>query len=303
MSIKHAILGILSCSSLTGYDLKKIMQDSTFMYWSGNNNQIYKALVELLDQGFVTNEVLHGESSPSKKVYTLTKAGLVELKEWIKSNPEVPEFKKMFLIQLAFADMLSTEEIDMLLTKYEREVRIQILMEQEKKSRKTFSPGRTLRETHIWDLIQDNIISSYENELNWIKRVRREICNNIKERNKMDYMLIERESKKYIMLDSDKASIASEQDALDLIGVCFEHDVQLLMIDADVLSDDFFKLRTGLAGQVIQKFINYRVKVAVVLPKEQRLEGRFREFMTESNKRKDFGLFTSSEEAENWLLS
>jgi DNA-binding PadR family transcriptional regulator len=175
MSINYAILGILSCRSLTGYDLKKIMQESTFMYWSGNNNQIYKALVELLDKGLVTNEVQHHESSPSKKIYTITEAGRTELKEWVKSNPEAPEFKKMFLIQLAWADQLNTEEINTLLSKYENEVRMQILMEQEKKRRETFSPSRTSREVQIWDFIYDNIISSYENELNWIQKVRKEI--------------------------------------------------------------------------------------------------------------------------------
>ena len=176
MSINYAILGILSCRSLTGYDLKKIMQESTFMYWSGNNNQIYKALVELHDKGLVTNEVQHHESSPSKKIYTITEAGKTELKEWVKSNPEAPEFKKMFLIQLAWADQLNTEEINTLLSKYENEVRMQILMEQEKKRRKTFSPSRTSREIQIWDFIYDNTISSYENELNWIQKVRKEIC-------------------------------------------------------------------------------------------------------------------------------
>ena len=57
VSIKHAILGILSFKPLTGYDIKKIIQESSFMYWSGNNNQVYKALLELHDKGFVTNEV------------------------------------------------------------------------------------------------------------------------------------------------------------------------------------------------------------------------------------------------------
>ncbi len=63
MSINHAILGILSCRSVTGYDLKKIIQESPFMPWSGNNNQIYKALVEILEEGFVTHEVRHQEST------------------------------------------------------------------------------------------------------------------------------------------------------------------------------------------------------------------------------------------------
>jgi len=67
MLINYAILGILSCKSMTGYDIKKVIQNSTFLYWSGNNNQVYKSLTELLNKGFVTNVVKHQEGSPTKK--------------------------------------------------------------------------------------------------------------------------------------------------------------------------------------------------------------------------------------------
>ena len=40
MAIRYAILGLLSWRPFTGYDLKKMIGDSVFLYWSGNNNQI-----------------------------------------------------------------------------------------------------------------------------------------------------------------------------------------------------------------------------------------------------------------------
>ncbi len=172
MSIKHAILGILSYQPLTGYDLKKIIQDSSFMHWSGNNNQIYKALVELLEEDFVTNEICHQDSSPSKKVYTITKNGIEELKGWISSLTESPELKKPFLVQLAWADLLSQEELDTLLNEYENQIRMQVIMQVEKHKRKKFSPSRTAKEAYLWEMIHDNIVSSYECELSWITRLR-----------------------------------------------------------------------------------------------------------------------------------
>lgn len=173
MSINYAILGILSYNSYTGYDIKKIIQDSTFMYWSGNNNQIYKSLIELLDEGLVTSEIQYQESSPSKKIYTITDKGLKELKNWVLSEPNFPELKNMFLVQMAWSDLLSSEELNELLTKYENHIKTQIIMQKEKKSRDAFKPNRTTREFHLWDLIYDNIISSYENELSWIQKVRK----------------------------------------------------------------------------------------------------------------------------------
>ena len=69
MSIKHAILGFLSWSPLTGYDLKKRFMGSTTLYWSGNNNQIYRSLVDLHQNGFVTKEVQQQEKLPARKIY------------------------------------------------------------------------------------------------------------------------------------------------------------------------------------------------------------------------------------------
>ena len=47
MSIEHAILGLLSWRPMSGYDLKKIFEEASILYWSGNNNEIYRTLVKL----------------------------------------------------------------------------------------------------------------------------------------------------------------------------------------------------------------------------------------------------------------
>lgn len=182
MTIDYAILGILSCRSVTGYDLKKIIQQLPFLYWSGNNNQIYKSLVELLERGLVTNEVQHQESLPSKKIYTITEPGLTELRKWVLRSPELPEHKNQFLIQLAWADRLTEEELEQLISGYENEIKLQLITLQEMKRRKPFSPDRTLREEKLWELIYDNMISSCESELSWVNKVREEIVNDKGER-------------------------------------------------------------------------------------------------------------------------
>lgn len=176
MSINYAILGLLSSQSLTGYDLKKIIQESSFLYWSGNNNQIYKALVELLNEGFVTNEVQHQDHSPSKKIYTITPAGLVELRKWVMSAPEPPEMKKTFLIQLAWSDRLEPDELSALLTAYEEEVRAQLLL-LEGRSQIPFSTTslRNEREAVLWKMIDANMQSVYRNELVWLEMLRHEL--------------------------------------------------------------------------------------------------------------------------------
>jgi DNA-binding PadR family transcriptional regulator len=172
MNIRYAILGFLSWRSLTGYDLKKIFVDSPFIHWSGNNNQIYKSLIELHRAGLVTNKVEHQEKSPSRKVYTITDKGASELRRWILSSPELPQYKNTFLIHLAWADQLEPSELDALLDKYEHEIYMQLLMCQEQKKRRLVNPARTKREAYLWDMIAENRILAYESELAWVRTLR-----------------------------------------------------------------------------------------------------------------------------------
>lgn len=119
----------------------------------------------------------------------------------------------------------------------------------------------------------------------------------------MDYAVVERDSLRYILCDSAESRLQTEQDALQLISACFENDAELLMLHLDVLSDEFFRLRTGLAGEVLQKLINYHIKLAVVLPDEQRMLGRFRELVAEANQGSEFRVFSDIAGAESWFRS
>lgn len=175
MSIKHAILGVLSWKPTTGYDLKKFFENSAAMYWSGNNNQIYKALVQLLEEGLVTNEIQHQDKAPTKKIYSITGKGLNELKQWVLSASDAPEFRKTFLVQLSWADLLTEEELLAVLANYENEVKIQLLIHEENNRRGREYPSRSSREVLLWDMISENIISSYKNELDWIENLRQQL--------------------------------------------------------------------------------------------------------------------------------
>lgn len=304
MSIKYAILGLLSWKPATGYELKKIFEDSSAMYWSGNNNQIYRSLVQLLDDGFVTNEVKHQESSPSKKIYSITEEGLARLKEWVIEEPEVPELKNTFLIQLAWADQLSDEELHEMLDRYESRINMQLIYQQEKMKRGVQAPNRNERETFLWDKIAENQLSFYHNELKWVQGIRKELDyrTQMEERTTMNYKIVENGTKKYIELISGQTPLSTEQDAVDLVALCGEHAIDFLMLHGEALSEDFFNLRTGVAGRMMQKFITYSVKTAVVIPDPSVNKGRFKEMVTESNRSNQFGVFESREDAESWLI-
>ncbi|MEJ2598908.1 MAG: PadR family transcriptional regulator [Anaerolineales bacterium] len=173
--IRYAILGLLSWQPLSGYDLKKIISESRVFYWSGNNNQIYRALIRLHDDGLVTRQVHLQESLPAKKIYSITQPGLDRLRQWVLSTMELPEFRSTFLIQLAWADQLTAAELDALLGRYEAEIDLQLRMLSAQSGRPESAPNRTPREAFLWEKISENQLSTYRNELDWVRSLRQEL--------------------------------------------------------------------------------------------------------------------------------
>jgi PadR family transcriptional regulator AphA len=173
MSIKYAILGFLSWTPASGYDLKRLFEESAAFHWSGNNNQIYKALVELHNDELVTLEVQQQADYPPRKIYTITQKGQAELRQWVLSEPELPQLKNDFFAQLAWADQLGANELDRLLQQYEDQMQIMMRMSQERKQRHQGTPQRTPRESYLWDMIMQNWVSFYENEVKWVRDLRK----------------------------------------------------------------------------------------------------------------------------------
>ncbi|GEM44518.1 DUF4180 domain-containing protein [Deinococcus cellulosilyticus] len=118
----------------------------------------------------------------------------------------------------------------------------------------------------------------------------------------MNHQVIEHKNQKYIEVTSSSPLLGSEQDALDLVALGMEQQTGLLLLHAEALSEDFFQLKTGVAGAMLQKFINYHMKTAVVLADQEGQHLRFREMVSEANKGQAFRVFETREAAENWLL-
>jgi hypothetical protein len=74
-----------------------------------------------------------------------------------------------------------------------------------------------------------------------------------------------------------------------------------LVLDEKNLSPEFFDLKTGLAGQVLQKFVNYRTKLAVVVRDGSIYGGRFGELMYEHRIHPTVRFFSEEQSARQWL--
>lgn len=119
--------------------------------------------------------------------------------------------------------------------------------------------------------------------------------------NVLNYRVVNKNNIKYIEFISESWKLSSEQDVVDCISICMENDVYTIMFPSNVLSEDFFKLKTRLAGMALQKFINYHVKIAVIIEGEESYNDRFKEMIMEANKGNDFRTFKNISDAEIWI--
>ena len=98
--------------------------------------------------------------------------------------------------------------------------------------------------------------------------------------------------------DAGEVVIKDVQSALDLlIAAKYEHQSDRIAIDKGAVADAFFILSTGMAGEILQKFINYGAKLAVFGDFSLYTSQPLRDFMRESNQGKDVFFTVDEEEA------
>ena len=96
---------------------------------------------------------------------------------------------------------------------------------------------------------------------------------------------------------SDKIVINSIQDGLDLLGNIYYQDFDKLVIYEKNITPEFFDLKTKIAGEILQKFSNYRVRLAII-GDFTKFEGKsIRDFIFESNKTKHINFTKTLTEA------
>ena len=99
------------------------------------------------------------------------------------------------------------------------------------------------------------------------------------------------------------AGITGVQDSMELAYACSGADTDLLLIHNGALPADFFQLRTGFAGEFVQRLVNFRLRVAAVFDPDASYPERFREFMLEARRHPQFRAFDAPADALAWLAA
>jgi hypothetical protein len=86
------------------------------------------------------------------------------------------------------------------------------------------------------------------------------------------------------VITSDEILIRTTQDALDIMADCGYQGADRILLHQRNLIPAFFDLKTGIAGDILQKFSNYRAKLAIVGDFTEVESKSLRDFIRESNR-------------------
>lgn len=101
----------------------------------------------------------------------------------------------------------------------------------------------------------------------------------------MEIRVDQRNDSKVAVVVSEDMVIQNVQDALDLmVSVQYNEGCDKIILKKEQIVDDFFELKTKLAGEILQKYTNYQVKLAIVGEFASCNSKSLNDFIYESNK-------------------
>lgn len=96
---------------------------------------------------------------------------------------------------------------------------------------------------------------------------------------------------------SDDIFLKTAEDGLDLLGNLYYQDFDNIILHEKNITPAFFDLKTGIAGELLQKFSNYRVRLAIVGDFSRYTGKSINDFILESNKAGRINFVKSTAEA------
>ena len=108
---------------------------------------------------------------------------------------------------------------------------------------------------------------------------------------------------KVLELSAEGAQLETDRDAVDLVGKAYGDDARLLVIPIQRLGEDFFWLKTRVAGEMLHRLLLYKIHVAILGDVSRHVEESesFRDFVVESNRGNQIWFVSSVEELDEKL--
>lgn len=122
MSLPHGLLGLLTYSDSTGYDLSKLFKDSLNFFWNAPTSQIYRELGRMEKAGLVSSRSIVQDGRPNKRLYSITPAGRDEFSRWLTDFQYTPvNCHNAFLMRIFFGAETDAEHTIRLLESFRQQ--------------------------------------------------------------------------------------------------------------------------------------------------------------------------------------
>lgn len=187
MELEFVLLGLISMhQNVTGYDINRIMRESTGYLISASLSHIYPSLRSLHEKGWVTYVDQPIKNRLAKKIYQITPAGELALQGWLKTPIVENDIDfSPFLLKMAFSPLMSKAVI---LEHVDREIARYELMFAEKDRGNYVEMGYldnpkidTTRAEFLWGEMYAVGIKTSHLRLDWLKSWRQKIANTLAE--------------------------------------------------------------------------------------------------------------------------
>lgn len=118
----------------------------------------------------------------------------------------------------------------------------------------------------------------------------------------MDIKAIDKNGIRIAEILGNEKIITDVQSALDvLMSAKYEAETKNILINKNLINEDFFILSTGLAGEILQKYINYGGRIAIYGDYTHYTSKPLKDFIYESNNGKDIFFAETKEKAVEML--
>jgi DNA-binding PadR family transcriptional regulator len=109
MALRHVVLTVLARGKMTGYEISKTFETVYSHFWRATHQQVYRELGRLSAEGRVHAKAVAQQGKPDKKIYTITKRGIEELKQWLVAPTEIPRSQYDLLVKLLGCHTIGSE--------------------------------------------------------------------------------------------------------------------------------------------------------------------------------------------------
>ena len=126
MSLKFALLGLLSESPKYGYEIKRQFEGALGNVWSVSYGQLYPTLRLLSELGWVTKKTEPGKKAAERNIYSITEKGRKKLDEWLlKPVRSTYRLKDEFTLRFLFFSKLAPAHVLEYLQEHRRQTVLQ----------------------------------------------------------------------------------------------------------------------------------------------------------------------------------